>query len=51
MKNYERSASTRILKHIEQPEDLVGTVLYLLSGLSALVTGQTILVNGGAVLH
>lgn len=51
LKNYERSASTRILKRIEQPEDLVGTAVYLLSDLSAFVTGQTILVNGGAVLH
>ena len=51
LKNYHRSASTRILKRIEQPEDLVGTALYLLSDLSTFVTGQTILVNGGAVLH
>lgn len=51
LKNYERSASTRILKRIEEPEDLVGTALYLLSDLSKFVTGQTILVNGGAVLH
>jgi 3-oxoacyl-[acyl-carrier protein] reductase len=51
IKNYQRSASTRILKRVEQPEDLVGTALYLLSDLSAFVTGQTILVNGGAVLH
>lgn len=51
IKNYERSASTRILKRVEQPEDLVGTALYLLSDLSSFVTGQVILVNGGAVLH
>jgi 3-oxoacyl-[acyl-carrier protein] reductase len=51
LKNYERTASTRILKRIEQPEDLVGTALYLLSDLSTFVTGQVILVNGGAVLH
>jgi 3-oxoacyl-[acyl-carrier protein] reductase len=51
IKNYERTASTRILKRIEQPEDLVGTALYLLSDLSLFVTGQVILVNGGAVLH
>jgi 3-oxoacyl-[acyl-carrier protein] reductase len=51
LKNYQRSASTRILKRIEQPEDLVGTALYLLSDLSTFVTGQTIVVNGGAVLH
>jgi 3-oxoacyl-[acyl-carrier protein] reductase len=51
MQNYERTASTRILKRIERPDDLVGTALYLLSDLSTFVTGQTILVNGGAVLH
>jgi 3-oxoacyl-[acyl-carrier protein] reductase len=51
MQTYERTASTRILKRIEQPEDLVGTALYLLSDLSSFVTGQVILVNGGAVLH
>ena len=51
MRNYERTASTRILKKVERPDDLVGTALYLLSDLSSFVTGQTILVNGGAVLH
>src|ERR1041384_8686420 len=44
MQNYERTASTRILKRIERPDDLVGTALYLLSDLSTFVTGQTILV-------
>jgi 3-oxoacyl-[acyl-carrier protein] reductase len=51
LKNYDRTASTRILKRVERPEDLVGTALYLLSDLSSFVTGQVILVNGGAVLH
>jgi len=51
LRNYERTASTRILKRVERPDDLVGTALYLLSDLSSFVTGQTILVNGGAVLH
>ncbi len=32
------------------PEDLVGTVLWLVSDSSALVTGQTIAVDGGTVL-
>jgi len=45
LKNYQRSASTRILKRIEQPEDLVGTAFYLLSDVSTFVTGQTILVK------
>ena len=48
---YERSAANRILQRIEQPDDVVGTALYLLSELSAFVTGQSILVNGGANLH
>ena len=48
----EKDKSTKqILKRIERPEDLVGTALYLLSDLSSFVTGQVILVNGGAVLH
>lgn len=51
LEDYERSASKRILQRIEKPEDVVGTALYLLSDLSAFVTGQSILVNGGANLH
>ena len=51
LEDYERSASKRILQRIEKPEDVVGTALYLLSDLSAFVTGQAILVNGGANLH
>lgn len=49
--DYERSASKRILQRIEKPDDVVGTALYLLSELSDFVTGQSILVNGGANLH
>jgi len=33
------------------PSDLVGTVLWLLTGASAFVTGQTISVDGGTVMH
>jgi 3-oxoacyl-[acyl-carrier protein] reductase len=33
------------------PEDLVGTVMWLLSDASAFVTGQTISVDGGTVMH
>jgi NAD(P)-dependent dehydrogenase (short-subunit alcohol dehydrogenase family) len=35
----------------EQPEDLVGTALYLASDLSDFVTGQTIVVDGGSWLR
>ena len=51
LEDYERSASKRMLQRIEKPDDVVGTALYLLSELSAFVTGQSILVNGGANLH
>ena len=38
---------TRCLKRSEQPEDLVGTAVFLASDDSAFITGQTILVDGG----
>jgi 3-oxoacyl-[acyl-carrier protein] reductase len=41
----------RSIKRTEVPEDLVGTVLYLLSPLSDFVTGQTINVDGGESMH
>ncbi len=43
-------AEQRAIKREEFPEDLVGTVAYLLSDLSGLVTGQTIIVDGGHFL-
>jgi NAD(P)-dependent dehydrogenase (short-subunit alcohol dehydrogenase family) len=39
------------LGRVLQPEDLYGTMAYLLSDDSAFVSGQTILVNGGRVPH
>jgi 3-oxoacyl-[acyl-carrier protein] reductase len=51
VERYQRSASARPLQRVEEPEDVVGTALYLVSDLSSFVTGQTILVNGGAVMH
>jgi NAD(P)-dependent dehydrogenase (short-subunit alcohol dehydrogenase family) len=47
----ERTAQQRILKRVEVPEDLVGTLLYLASPASGFLTGQTIVVDGGAYLH
>jgi NAD(P)-dependent dehydrogenase (short-subunit alcohol dehydrogenase family) len=41
-----RSASTR-LGRVGEPQDLLGTLAFLLSDDSAFVTGQTLLVNGG----
>jgi NAD(P)-dependent dehydrogenase (short-subunit alcohol dehydrogenase family) len=43
--------NTRALKRAEVPDDLVGTLLYLASADSDFVTGQTIVVDGGSVMH
>jgi 3-oxoacyl-[acyl-carrier protein] reductase len=41
----------RALQRAQYPEDLVGTVLYLLSDASDFVTGQSLNVDGGKVMH
>jgi NAD(P)-dependent dehydrogenase (short-subunit alcohol dehydrogenase family) len=54
MEHAKRSGPTvqsRCFKRPETPEDLVGTLIYLCSADSDFVTGQTILVDGGSVLH
>lgn len=48
---YELYASGRALKDEQQPRDIDGTVLYLLSDWSDFVSGQTIPVNGGFVFN
>ncbi len=47
----QHSINTRALKREQVPDDLVGTVVYLASADSDFVTGQTIVVDGGAVMH
>jgi NAD(P)-dependent dehydrogenase (short-subunit alcohol dehydrogenase family) len=42
--------STRPLQRSLEPEDLVGTMLYLVSDASSLMTGQTLVVDGGRFL-
>ena len=44
-------AKSRALGRPQYPEDLVGTVLYLLSDASDYVTGQSFNVDGGKVMH
>ncbi len=41
----------RALKRAQYPEDLVGTVLYLLSDAGDFVTGQSFDVDGGRMMH
>jgi 3-oxoacyl-[acyl-carrier protein] reductase len=44
-------AQVRAFQREEQPEDLVGTVVFLCSDASAFTTGQTFNVDGGAHFH
>jgi NAD(P)-dependent dehydrogenase (short-subunit alcohol dehydrogenase family) len=39
------------LKRLERPEDLVGAALFLASGESDFITGQTLLIDGGRAMH
>jgi 3-oxoacyl-[acyl-carrier protein] reductase len=41
----------RALKRTEVPQDLVGTVVFLCSSDSDFMTGQTLVVDGGAEMH
>ena len=43
--------ATRAVQRDQQPEDLLGTLVYLSSTDSDFVTGQTIVVDGGSVMH
>lgn len=47
----ELQLKARSLKRLQVPQDLAGTVVYLASSDSDFVTGQTIVVDGGSVLH
>ncbi len=42
-----QSAQKKCLKRLEQPEDLIGIVKFLISDESNFITGQTIVVDGG----
>ncbi len=42
---------TRCFKRDELPEDLTGTIVFLASDESDFITGQTIVVDGGSVMH
>jgi 3-oxoacyl-[acyl-carrier protein] reductase len=44
-------AQARSIKRDQEPEDLVGTAVFLCSPESDFITGQTIVVDGGAQMH
>lgn len=47
----EANIRMRMLKRAQVPEDLVGTVVFLASDESDFITGQTIAVDGGSIVH
>jgi 3-oxoacyl-[acyl-carrier protein] reductase len=47
----EAAVATRALKRVQTPGDILGSAVFLLSDDAAFVTGQTLVVNGGGVLH
>lgn len=47
----ERVLAEQAIKRIQQPEDLVGAIVFLASDASDFMTGQTIVVDGGRVLR
>jgi 3-oxoacyl-[acyl-carrier protein] reductase len=46
-----KMAEGRAIKRAEYPEDLIGSILFFASEDSEFVTGQTLLVDGGAQMH
>jgi 3-oxoacyl-[acyl-carrier protein] reductase len=48
-KNYEDNIAARAIKRAMEPNDIVGTVWFLLNDESAFITGQNINVDGGSI--
>jgi 3-oxoacyl-[acyl-carrier protein] reductase len=51
VKYRQAAASTRALQRMQTPEDLVGAVAFFASADSDFITGQTLVVDGGACMH
>ena len=45
------SVAARTIQRDQEPEDVVGAVVYLAGPHSAFVTGQTIVIDGGQYFH
>lgn len=46
-----QAADTRALKRVQTPADLTGALVFFLSADSDFITGQTLVVDGGACMH
>jgi 3-oxoacyl-[acyl-carrier protein] reductase len=51
VKYRQAAASTRALQRLQKPGDLVGAVAFFASADSDFITGQTLVVDGGACMH
>ncbi|HET7362386.1 MAG TPA: 3-oxoacyl-ACP reductase family protein [Burkholderiales bacterium] len=51
IKYRQAAASARALQRLQRPEDLVGAVAFFASSDSDFITGQTLVVDGGAHMH
>ncbi len=49
--NVDMSLKGRAIKRDELPEDIVGAMVFLASADSDFITGQTIVIDGGLVMH
>jgi NAD(P)-dependent dehydrogenase (short-subunit alcohol dehydrogenase family) len=47
----QQRVQARALQRTQLPEDLVGTIVFLCSSDSDFMTGQTLVVDGGAQMH
>ena len=47
----ERARNVRAIRRDQMPEDLIGATCFLASEDAAFITGQTLVVDGGAVMH